>query len=260
MNIVVYYLSITNNTKAILLRIKKGLEGKGHTFQLHDIRTLTDKTLEPADMYGFSSPVFGFREPKTMTEFLKSINRKTSDEKPCFLLFSYNGGAGTAFKRMEKLLKVNGFNIFFARAVKAAESYTPWKKDASKDAEAMDAAKKEGDAIANAILEDYQNVVINKSAPYLKIKKKLTSSILGVFMTPNNMRRFLGKINVNENKCTKCGLCAKICPSKAINLDPFPKISKACYGCCGCINMCPTDALDSKKTNGKPHYKGATIA
>ncbi len=260
MHIVVYYLSITNNTKAILLRVKKGIEEKGHTFQTHDIRYLTDKSLELADLYGFAAPVFGFREPKTMTGFLNSINRNFSDKKPCFLLFSYNGGAGIAFERMQKHLKAKGFNIFFAKAVKAVESYTPWKKDASKDSEAMDAAKKEGDALANAILEDFQNIVIDKKTPYLKFKTHLIRTLLCILMSPNNMRRFLGKINVNENKCTKCSLCAKICPSKAIVLDPFPKISKACYGCCGCINMCPTDALDSKKTKGKPHYKGATMA
>lgn len=51
----------------------------------------------------------------------------------------------------------------------------------------------------------------------------------------------------NKEICTRCGLCAKICPVNAINLDeknePFLDGSK-CIGCGKCAKYCPADAIE----------------
>ena len=70
-----------------------------------------------------------------------------------------------------------------------------------------------------------------------------------------NLRLVLGKIKVDEELCTKCGTCEKMCPTNAIKLDPFPVISNKCTGCVGCINLCPSGALNSSSTKNKQQYK-----
>ncbi len=50
---------------------------------------------------------------------------------------------------------------------------------------------------------------------------------------------------VDESKCTGCGLCAKICQYKAIASLPgkvlvFPEL---CHGCGGCTEVCPENAI-----------------
>jgi len=55
------------------------------------------------------------------------------------------------------------------------------------------------------------------------------------------------KIVVDENKCVKCGICAKHCPMKAISLNPYPVINeKKCIRCFCCIEVCPHHALHLK--------------
>jgi len=55
------------------------------------------------------------------------------------------------------------------------------------------------------------------------------------------------KIVVDENKCIKCGICAKHCPMKAIILNPYPIINeKKCIRCFCCIEVCPHHALHLK--------------
>ncbi len=39
-------------------------------------------------------------------------------------------------------------------------------------------------------------------------------------------------------KCTKCGVCLKVCPAGAITIEPKLRISKACTRCGKCIESC----------------------
>ena len=56
-----------------------------------------------------------------------------------------------------------------------------------------------------------------------------------------------GKPVVNENKCKKCKLCAKICAHDAISYDENTGIAiinhDKCVGCGRCIGMCNFDAI-----------------
>ncbi|MCX7981461.1 MAG: hydrogenase iron-sulfur subunit [Syntrophales bacterium] len=54
---------------------------------------------------------------------------------------------------------------------------------------------------------------------------------------------------VDESKCTACGLCARVCPYRAIVVDPKTKMpakvtQAACAGCGNCAAECPQDAIE----------------
>lgn len=53
---------------------------------------------------------------------------------------------------------------------------------------------------------------------------------------------------IEKEKCTQCGLCAKDCPVKVINMDAgYPEIAAekagGCIKCQHCLAICPTAAL-----------------
>jgi ferredoxin len=52
----------------------------------------------------------------------------------------------------------------------------------------------------------------------------------------------------NESKCTDCGVCVPICPTKALVVDPITRkvhfYDNKCIGCELCVKVCPTHAME----------------
>jgi uncharacterized Fe-S center protein len=49
---------------------------------------------------------------------------------------------------------------------------------------------------------------------------------------------------INPLQCKKCKTCIEKCPSDAINIGLFPRISKnKCIGCAACISVCPHGSI-----------------
>lgn len=63
---------------------------------------------------------------------------------------------------------------------------------------------------------------------------------------------------VDQNVCNKCGMCKKVCPAEAINMEDkksFPEISKAfCLQCLECVKVCPKNAISYRKNNKRVEF------
>lgn len=58
-------------------------------------------------------------------------------------------------------------------------------------------------------------------------------------------------IQVDLTRCTRCGLCARICPYVVLDVDmqkgPYV-IRDNCIACGHCVAVCPEDAIDNRKS------------
>ncbi|MBP2643847.1 MAG: ferredoxin [Firmicutes bacterium] len=58
-------------------------------------------------------------------------------------------------------------------------------------------------------------------------------------------------IRVNQEKCTRCGICVEICPAMILKMgENGPKASESqiCLACGHCVAICPQMAMDNSKT------------
>ncbi|TFF85645.1 MAG: hypothetical protein EU551_03575 [Promethearchaeota archaeon] len=252
MKFAIFYLSMTGNTKYASEMIKKGIEESGNSCDLLDINGLEFYDFDKYDIFGFGCPVFAFREPKPVRKFIKGLKEFNHFNCNCFIFCTCEGNNGNALYRMAKNLRRKGCQIFAKETFYYPSSYIVWNKkdkEFNMDPKEINKAIEFGKTL-NTTFKEFKD-----DGTKLKFSWSPFSAILGFFSSDTSLRFYLGKIKVDEDKCTKCSKCAEICPINAIELNPYPEFSKDCIGCCGCINMCPEGALDSKKTKNKPKYK-----
>jgi len=74
---------------------------------------------------------------------------------------------------------------------------------------------------------------------------KLAVKIIALLSHDYLIAEFSG-IEVNEEKCGLCGLCALSCPYKAISVEKDKIVIDKfkCKGCGTCVSVCPTNAIE----------------
>ncbi len=56
------------------------------------------------------------------------------------------------------------------------------------------------------------------------------------------------KIKIDRAKCTGCGICAMICPSRAITINRKAEVNnKYCMLCGTCVEACQSNAISMVK-------------
>lgn len=97
-----------------------------------------------------------------------------------------------------------------------------------------------GDSVGDIAVHDY---VYPHAARDIKLYS--TTPIIGRFINAVTMPHPA----YDKSKCVKCGICARSCPAKAIELAPYPKadLSK-CIRCFCCQELCPQHAVEVKKS------------
>ncbi|MDR1310918.1 MAG: nitroreductase family protein [Burkholderiaceae bacterium] len=64
----------------------------------------------------------------------------------------------------------------------------------------------------------------------------------------------MGLIALDYGKCSKCGLCVRVCPYVVLEMDPAngPRVVRdKCIACGHCVAVCPRAALDNNKAPRK---------
>ena len=95
-----------------------------------------------------------------------------------------------------------------------------------------------GDSVGDIAVRDY---VYPHAARDIKLYS--TTPIIGRFINAVTMPHPA----YDKSKCVKCGICARSCPAKAIELAPYPKADlNKCIRCFCCQEMCPKKAIKVK--------------
>ncbi len=250
---VIFYFSGTGNTWWAAEKLTKELKLKGISAQNKSIEQLSYKEanelIADCDSVGFGYPIYGSDLPEVMKGFMRGLSPAGGKDTFIFCtqwIFSGDGArAGSDF------LRDKGFEVKWAEHFcmpnnisVALTSFLPYTNDPKK--------LKRGLTKAAARVSRYAGRIYS-GKPFLR-GFNLTARLLGEMQRAPFRRvfaRLQDDIGLNQELCTYCGTCARLCPSGNLLFEGRSFSTKGiCILCLRCYNFCPVSALTYRK---RPH-------
>ncbi len=247
-------MSGTGNTRRAAELVQLQLRALGHSCEVINWACEAFQGWASADAFGFATPTHSYREPtpfKTRVKVLPPVPENA--RMPVFLIAGCAGEDGNVFARVGKRLRQKGATVVGSHVYVGPFNVLTWPQWMARINDGTNTAQD------HLVLQFARNLpALLTGGTGIRFHRRLSYSIVAAIAWDPLVRRFLlGKLDVDETKCVQCGACAGGCMAQCIHLDPFPRFDrKRCVSCMGCVNLCPNDAIDSKKTWKKPRYRG----
>jgi len=247
MNTIIYYFSGTGNS----LKVAKDIAAQlGDTKLIRIQKPFKGKTDVSAERIGIVFPVYMWGLPLAVKEFAAQLG--AGPDKYIFAAATFGGFPAGTLPMLSKVLKSGGMKLSAGFGVKMPGNYTPMY-GAKPEAEQQKCFKDSAEKIKQIV----ETVRAGKSAPLSKNPWFINALFSGFIYSGGSKR-----IPKSDEKffaldtCTKCGICAKVCPVENIKLvEGMPEWLGHCEQCLACLQWCPVDAIQfGKKTIGRKRY------
>lgn len=246
MSAIVYWFSGTGNSLHAARRSAEKLEDVEFVSIAEAMRT--DEPPRVAEVTGLAFPVYAWGPPAIVERFLQRLPGEGAGY--VFGVFTCGSSAGATGTITQDLLRQRGLDLHASWVVKMVENYPPFggAPEVDRQRARLAAADEHLSRIAQAVAARDTN---NPARPNWFL------GWLGGLIRPLFLKS-LGKADRKfraDDKCTSCGLCAKICPVGDIELrDGRPHWRGYCEQCYACFHFCPVQAIQRKKTENQVRY------
>jgi len=244
------YYSGSGNTKLTCQYLADHI--KNAEIELFDIVKRDIPDFSQYDVAGFAT----FTDFGSISHYVRLFFEKMpAQSMPAFVLNTYGFMSVATLRDLAKLTQDKGFQVLSGYSLHTPENYPPMRM---RNMAADDAPKpKELDTFHAFIqrLDQQLSMLQNgQTSPQDPIKIGIKNTVFSILPFPT-AKKDMGEQQVDESKCTECGICAKRCPYGAIQLSPKPVFDhQNCYGCWACYNHCPEQAIYTPKFKGEGQY------
>lgn len=247
----IIYFSQTGNTKKIAEAIKRGIvsaAGRCDIFKLKDVKAAD---LPRYDLIGLGCPVFAYREPANVRDFIESL--PPLNGKHSFVFATHGTVLGKALATMSWALHQKGMVVIgsyhcYADVFVPGIPY-PWFTTGHPDETDLNQAEAFGRQMADLS----QKITRGEAGPISKPKMAEWGQ---------NLRARL-RMTLNRERChyPECRLCIDNCPMNGIDLSVKPFVFRRnCISCFFCEQVCPYGAIEVDWeilwSTGQPRWRG----
>lgn len=235
MNKLIFYFSGTGNSLRAARIISETLEGA----EVVNVREDSGKhNAEYADVIGFVCPVYEWDIPGRMKEFISEL--EINPDAYIFMVATYIAVHGKAFESVARILASKGARLSYARAVRCVASqciaYPPFPPEKLMVPLMERSMRKTASEIAGRR---------NRKYPHMSwITRRLFNKMMLPYLY---VEHEYDKGFYTDTKCTGCGTCMRVCPTKNIVIEnKRPSWNHMCHGCNACVVYCPAKAIQFK--------------
>ena len=188
--------------------------------------------------------------PDIVGEYLEKVE---IEAQYIFTICSYGSVEEGAIRTLKKCNKIieQKHEINYSNTVLMVDNFLPafdMKKEKQiKNDEDIDAKIK---TIRQDILERKER----------KISSFLEDEI--ILQDQKHKQRFnkILKMQLNENECTQCGFCIRVCPRANIKLEDKPVIGDNCEQCLGCAHHCPNNVITTNMDKSSERFINSHVS
>lgn len=197
------------------------------------------------DTIGLVFPIYNVGLPKIVKRFIEKADWKADYS---FAIGTYGAFSGAAMINLANLAGERGIKFDYMKELLTVDNYLPGFDMPDQIAKLP---KKKTEENLKKIVSDIQarRTTSPKSAFFTRAVTAMLQGSLDRRLSDKTAHDFI----VNE-KCTRCGVCSKVCPTGNISVTDKVMFAEVCEVCLGCVHHCPQNAIHLKNEKSTARF------
>ncbi|MBN2859608.1 MAG: EFR1 family ferrodoxin [Sphaerochaetaceae bacterium] len=249
MNGGIFYFSGAGNSEAVARKIahETSIELCLRMADAEEERMKGIKTL------GLVFPAYYGVPPAYLIHFIHDVLAPLALELDyLFIVITHGGGPAYTAAVTEMLLQDAGYAASYTAGVRMVDTYIPLFRVPNRTKQ---------DVINRNAYDKVKSIAseIREQKIRVSIRWPLSRTAYRVFLRIHGLRYDKDRTFTVDQRCTRCGLCVRVCPVGNISLtDTSITYHSACERCFACYHHCPTHAitLTHRPLHGYQYYPG----
>lgn len=247
-NVDLYYFSGTGNTLLVVKKMVETFRKEGIEADLFKIEDSNPDDVNLEHIIGLGFPIAELSTYDFVWDFIKSLPG-TSGTK-IFMVDTLGGISGGIVGPMRRILENKGYVPLGAKEIIMPPNIF-YIQDETTNKSKVEKGLLEAEKYAYSIINGeskWGRVPVLSDAIYY-------TSIAGLWITSTDINQKYFSLDVDEEKCNKCGQCVELCPIDNIRMEDeeYPVNLRKCVYCLRCTSFCPRGAISAPF-----NYKGKT--
>ncbi|MDR1713732.1 MAG: EFR1 family ferrodoxin [Coriobacteriales bacterium] len=244
-----YFFSATGNSLAVALELTSLLQ-MPEPISIPGSMVLDDPyaAARNAECVGFVFPVHRATLPEMVRGFI--VEMPVRPDCYYFAISTYTLFGCNEFWDVDEILCAQGARLNYGASIQMMGNVGLLAPDTRTVQRRREQMREQAAEISEAVANHQEN--------YFRRSNKLLGRLVAAF---TSMRRRSISFKV-DGSCTRCGVCAQVCPAQNITVDKdgahAPVRSDKCEACLACVHWCPANAL-STQTPLHSHYHNPDI-
>ena len=230
-----YFFSGTGNTYRVVKKMVEVFQAQDIVVNLYRIEKQSAEKIDLSHTIGLAFPVAAQATYRFVWDFIEDLPDATGTK--IFMVDTMAGMSGAIVGPLKKFLKSVGYDPIGSKEIIMPSNFLPKEIDQEKDELKIKKGLEEAEKYAKDLIE---GKAVWRDQTFFA---DLFSSVVKGKFCWEFFAKEGEKFRVDEEKCTKCHLCEKLCPTGNIELNEYPRFYHRCQQCMRCISFCPTGAL-----------------